>query len=201
MVCKCELGLVGLIHILEALSENHTLEELNLADNVNPNEVEALTSNFRLSEKGYNFPPTAKIEPGSVNVAASELVNAPPQEMRALDTSENQLEVADSEDELEEPRATLSGSGDCHERASLNPNVLPESQPMQKLSSSIEMARSLKLLDLSGNGFSREVSDILFAAWSGARAGLAQRHVDGKTLHYSVQGNMCCGIKSCCRKI
>ncbi|XP_057769041.1 protein TONSOKU isoform X2 [Salvia miltiorrhiza] len=185
VVCKCELGLEGVVHMLRALSENHTLEELNLADNINPDEVEALTSNFRLPEKGHNYSPAAKNE---LKVAASDLDNALPQEMCALDTGENQLEVADSEDELEKPRTTLSGSG--------------ESQPMQQLSSSVEMARSLKLLDLSGNGFSREVIDVLFSAWSsGARAGLGQRHVNGKMVHYSVQGIMCCGIKSCCSKV
>ncbi|KAH6756608.1 hypothetical protein C2S51_038907 [Perilla frutescens var. frutescens] len=168
-LCKCELGLVGVIHILQALSENCTLEELNLADNINPNEIQALTINLRLSK-----------------VAASKLVDDLPQETRALNTSENELEVADSEDELPD---ALSGLGDGR-------------QLLQELTAAIQMARCLKVLDLSGNGLSQEVTDIVFSAWSsGCRAGLAERHVDGNTVHYSVQGNKCCGIKSCCRKV
>lgn len=188
--------------MLQALSENRTLEELNLADNINPNEAEALTSNCRPSEKGYNSLPAAKADPDPLKVASPELVEALPQDMRALEPSENQLEVADSEDEREEPRATSSGPGESSKHASPNRILHPESRPMQQLSSSVEMARSLKVLDLSGNGFSQEVSDVLFSAWSsGARAGLGRRHVDGKTVHYSVQGSTCCGIKPCCRKI
>ncbi|XP_042025536.1 protein TONSOKU-like isoform X2 [Salvia splendens] len=202
VVCKCELGLEGVIHMLQALSENRTLEELNLADNINPNEAEALTSNCRPPEKGYNSSPAAKNDPDPLKVASPELVDPLPQDMCALDPSENQLEVADSEDEREEPRATSTGPGECSKHASPNRILHQESRPMQQLSSSIEMARSLKVLDLSGNGFSQEVSDVLFSAWSsGARAGLSRRHVDGKTVHYSVQGSTCCGIKPCCRKI
>ncbi|XP_047972805.1 protein TONSOKU isoform X4 [Salvia hispanica] len=202
VVCKCELGLEGVIHMLQALSENRTLEELNLADNINPNEAEALTINCRPSEKGYNSSPAAKTDPDPLNVASPELVDALPQDMSALDPSENQLEVADSEDGLEEPRATSSGPGESSKHASPNMILHQESWPMQQLSSSVKMARSLKVLDLSGNGFSQEVSDALFSAWSsGTRAGLSQRHVDGKTVHYSVQGSTCCGIKPCCRKI
>ncbi|XP_042020559.1 protein TONSOKU isoform X1 [Salvia splendens] len=202
VVCKCELGLEGVIHMLQALSENRTLEELNLADNINPNEAEALTSNCRSPEKGYDSSPAAENDPDSLKVASPEIVDALPQDMCALDPSENQLEVADSEDEREEARATSSGPGESSKHASPNRILHPESRPMQQLSSSVEMARSLKVLDLSGNGFSQEVSDVLFSAWSsGARAGLGQRHVDGKTVHYSVQGSTCCGIKPCCRKI
>lgn len=200
VVCKCELGFVGVIQMLQALSENCTLEELNLADNINPNEIQALTSNCKLSEEKYSFSPGGKNETGSLKVAASELVDALPQEMCALSTSENQLEVADSEDELE--GAQTSGPG--YRCAYASPSrILPsESQPMQEFTAAIQLARSLKLLDLSGNGLSQEVTDVLFSAWSsGARTGLAHRHVvDGNTVHYSLQGYKCCGIKSCCRK-
>lgn len=196
MVCKCELGLVGVIHMLQALSENCTLEELNLADNINPNEIQALTSNCRLSEDRNRFSPGCKNDTDSLKVAASELVDALPQEM----CGESQLEVADSEDELAEAQA--SGSGYRCAYASPSRILPPESQPMQEFTAAIQLARSLKLLDLSGNGFSQEVTDILFSAWtSGSRAGLAHRHVDGNTVHYSLQGYKCCGIKSCCRKI
>lgn len=202
VICKCELGLSGVVNTLQLLSENHSLEELNLADNINPDEIQALTSNSRSSGETHSFSPGGKNETDSLKAAASELVDALPQEMCVLNTSYHQLEVADSEDELAEGQAALSGAGNICTQASPNRILPTESQPMRDFTAAIQLATSLKLLDLSGNGFSQEVTDILFSAWSSRDgAGLARRHVDGKTVHYSLQGHECCGIKSCCRKI
>lgn len=160
MLSKCELGLIGVTRILGALSENHTIEELNLADNVCLNEIEAPTRVLRLSEE-----------------------RSKDDEVCILNTNEEQLEVADSEEEEEE------NEGDA------------ESQSVQQLANSIKMIRNLKVLDLSGNSFSVEITDMLFSAWSSqGRASLGQRHVDENIVHFSVQGSKCCGIKSCCRK-
>lgn len=199
MVCKCELGLVGVIRMLQALSENCTLEELNLADNVCPNETQALTSSFGLLEERSNSSGKGINHADSLlKVAAPEGVEALPQEMCALNTNVNQLEVADSEDDLAGIEGTSSGLEDSR----ICVPQKRESQPMQELTASVEMARYLKLLDLSCNGFSPEVTEMLFTAWSsGARAGLGQRHVDKNSVHFSVLENKCCGIKSCCRKI
>ncbi|KAL8477291.1 hypothetical protein ACS0TY_029543 [Phlomoides rotata] len=160
VLCKCELGLVGVTRVLGALSENHTIEELNVADNVSPNEIEGLTRNLR-----------------------STAERSKDEDICVLNTDEEHLEVADSEDE-EENKDDL------------------ERQSMQQLAASIKMARNLKVLDLSGNGFSGEITDMLFSAWSSQdRASLGQRHVDENIVHFSVQGSKCCGIKSCCRKL
>ncbi|KAL7102120.1 hypothetical protein ACP275_08G099500 [Erythranthe tilingii] len=180
VICKCELGFAGVVGILQALSKNCSLEELNLSENISPDETKSLTDNLELIDETSN-----------------PLLNA-------LDTNENELEVADSEDEeVAEAEATkISGLEDGHIYASQKKTIL-ECQSMQELSASIKIAGNLKLLDLSGNGFPAEITEMLFSAWSsGDRADVAQRHVDGNTLHLSVRGgNKCCGVKSCCRKI
>lgn len=150
MLCKCELGLIGVTRVLGALSENRTIEELNIAENVCPTEIKGLTGNIRLSEE------------------------------RMCDANEEHLVIADSEEENEEDTIR---------------------QSMQQFATSIKMARNLEVLDISGNGFSGEITEMLFSAWSCQdRASLGQRHVDEKIVHFSVQGRKCCGIKPCCRK-
>ncbi|KAL6551954.1 hypothetical protein OROGR_008108 [Orobanche gracilis] len=160
VVCKCEVGLAGIICLLQALSDNHSLEELNLADNVSPIEIRTLTDSLRSADESSNSLGEGVNQPDSSTL---------PHAM----CDENQKRV-----------------------------VLSECQSTRQLSASIKLAGNLKLLDLSSNGFSQKVIDILFSAWSsGARAVVAQRHVEGDTVHLSVQGNKCCGIKPCCRKI
>ncbi|KAL3650013.1 hypothetical protein CASFOL_006416 [Castilleja foliolosa] len=162
IVSKCEFGLVGIIHMLQALSKNHSLEELNLAENVGQYEIQALTDS-------------------------------------ALNTDVNEFEVADSEDDLVEAAEVAL---DSQIRTSQRRVVLSECSTVQKLSDSVKAAGNIKRLDLSGNGFSREVVDVLFSAWrSGSRAVVAQRHDDENTVHFSVEGNKCCDVKSCCRNI
>ncbi|KAK4479542.1 hypothetical protein RD792_015059 [Penstemon davidsonii] len=159
VVNKCSLGLMGILDILKALSTNSYLEELNLAENVKLGEIQTLFG---------------AIDP---MVQISKDLNQP---------DENELEVADSEDDLE-------GVDICSSE---------KKKFISELTNSITMARELKVLNLSCNGFSKEVTEILFTAWSlNARAGLAQRHVEENTVHLSVQGRKCCGIKSCCRRI
>ncbi|KAL3824491.1 hypothetical protein ACJIZ3_020520 [Penstemon smallii] len=163
VVNKCSLGLMGILHILKALSTNGYLEELNLAENVKSGEIQTLF--------------------GAVDPMV-QISSTLQKDFNRLD--ENELEVADSEDDLE-------GVDIC----SSEKNFF-----LSELTNSITMARELKVLDLSHNGVSKEAADSLFTAWSlGARAGLAQRHVEENTVHLSVQGRKCCGIKSCCRRI
>ncbi|KAL6523140.1 hypothetical protein OROHE_016435 [Orobanche hederae] len=187
VICKCEVGLAGIICLLQALSDNHSLEELNLAGNVSPIEIRPLTDSIRSADESSN--------------SLGEGVNQPDSSTLTHDMcDENQLEVADNQVEVE---ATLSGCKDSQIRCTSQKRVvLSQCQSTRKLSASIKLAGNLKLLDLSSNGFSQEVIDVLFSAWSsGARAGVAQRHVEGDTVHLSLQGNKCCGIKPCCRKI
>ncbi|KAG8383782.1 hypothetical protein BUALT_Bualt04G0049500 [Buddleja alternifolia] len=190
VVCKCELGLIGIIRMVQALSENCSLEELNLSENVNRSEIQALTDSFVLvGESSSSLQKDLNQHDSSLKV---------PQEMWAPNTNENELEVADSEDDEVGAEAILSGL-EGQKR-----NCVTESQLMQEFSASIKMIGNLKLLDLSDNGFSQDVTKMLFSAWSssGCRAGVAVRHVEENTiLHFSVQGKQCCGTKSCCRRI
>ncbi|PIN21063.1 Ran GTPase-activating protein [Handroanthus impetiginosus] len=203
VVCKCELGLDGVIHLLQALADNCSLEELNLAENISSNEIQALRESLGLveetstsSQKGINQTNSFLKSP------APEGVKAFPQETCALNTNEGQLEVADSEDDLDGVEATLSGLDDINICTSQKRTPLSDCKYMQDLTTSIKMAGNLKLLDLSRNGLSVEIRESLFLAWSsGVRADVAQRHIDENTIHFSAQGYKCCGIKPCCRKI
>ncbi|KAL0350415.1 UNVERIFIED_CONTAM: protein TONSOKU [Sesamum radiatum] len=204
VVSKCELGLVGLICMLQALSQNCSLEELILADNISPNEIQALTDNSGLVEQNSNsLQGDINQSKSSLHALAPEGVETLPQEMCGLNTNENQLEVADSEDDDQVGvEVTLSATVGSQIRTPQSRICLSECQSMQELIASIKMAGNLKMLDLSQNGFPREVTELLFSAWSsGPRASVADSHVDGNIVHFSVQGNKCCSIKSCCRKI
>ncbi|KAK4393815.1 protein TONSOKU [Sesamum angolense] len=204
VVSKCELGLVGLICMLQALSQNCSLEELILADNISPNEIQALTDNSGLVEQNSNSLQGEFNQPkSSLHALAPDGVETLPQEMCGLNTNENQLEVADSEDDDQVGvEVTLSATVGSQIRTPPSRICLSECQSMQELIASIKMAGNLKMLDLSQNGFPREVTELLFSAWSsGPRASVADSHVDGNIVHFSVQGNKCCSVKSCCRKI
>ncbi|KAH1135194.1 hypothetical protein GLYMA_05G189400v4 [Glycine max] len=51
---KCQLGLAGILHIIEALAENSCLEELNLADNSVPTEVSSLQYDLSVKSCSQN---------------------------------------------------------------------------------------------------------------------------------------------------
>lgn len=102
------------------------------------------------------------------------------------------LEVADSEDEQIEERTATSSS-----------LSLPRKNHIVKeLSIALAVANQLQILDLSNNGFSFEALETLYMSWSSSssRTGIAQRHVKEEIVHFYVEGKMCCGVKSCCRK-
>ncbi|GKD93687.1 hypothetical protein Tco_1373524, partial [Tanacetum coccineum] len=77
------------------------------------------------------------------------------------------------------------------------------SDPKGKLSSAIANAIHLRLLDVSNNGFSEEVGETLYNAWSArSRCGVTKRHIEGNILHLSVEPKQCCKIKpSCCTRL
>lgn len=75
-----------------------------------------------------------------------------------------------------------------------------KSRFIYELSSAISMAKHLRLLDISNNGFSKQVGESLYTAWSNSRGGLTQRHIQGSTIHLSVEPNQCCNIKPCCTR-
>ncbi|XP_022884500.1 protein TONSOKU [Olea europaea var. sylvestris] len=202
VVCKCQLGLVGVCQMLKALSKNCSLEELNLAENVSPDEIHSLQHAF--SSVNENLNPLQKDldqAESLFEVLQQDKVQTVEQESSAVNMNENQLEVADSEDDLVGVEATLSGLKDSRMNSSQK-TLLSECQFVQELVAAIKMVGQLQLLDLSQNGFSQEVAEMLYIAWSsGARAGVAQQHIEENAFHLSVNGKKCCSIRSCCKRI
>lgn len=102
------------------------------------------------------------------------------------------LEVADSEDEQTEEQTATSSSLSLPRRNHI----------VKELSTALSMANQLQILDLSNNGFSVEALETLYMSWSASssRTGIAQKHVKDEIVHFYVEGKICCGVKSCCRK-
>ncbi|KAL0379189.1 UNVERIFIED_CONTAM: protein TONSOKU [Sesamum radiatum] len=145
VVSKCELGLVGLICMLQALSQNCSVEELILADNISPDEIQALTSNSGLMEQNSNSLQRDINQPtSSLHMLAPDGVETLPHEMCGVNTNENQLEVADSEDDDQGVEVTLSATVGNQIRTPPNRICLSECQSMQELIASIKMAGNLK---------------------------------------------------------
>ncbi|EPS65129.1 hypothetical protein M569_09649, partial [Genlisea aurea] len=172
---KCQLGLVGTIRVLQALSENDSLEELNVSGNADP-----APDDLRVDDD--SFPQIL-------------LRAATPEKNDDDDDGGRHEVVADSEDDLE-------ADDDVKMVACSSASPSSKKGYMQELAASVRTAAKLKALDLSDNGFSREVAEILFSEWSSSesRAGFPHSHVDGNLVHFSVWGHRCCGIKPCCRK-
>ncbi|WRX08592.1 hypothetical protein QQP08_001079 [Theobroma cacao] len=82
----------------------------------------------------------------------------------------SKLEVADSEDD-EIRVGTVASEFDDSCASSCQRNSSMEGQFIQELSTAI-----------------------------GLRVGLAWRHIENQTVHFSVEGNKCCRVKSCCKK-
>lgn len=191
IVNKCELGLNGVLQVVQALQTNVSLQELNLAENVNACEIQALSDSIRIDE---NLSSLLKVpEPDVAEALASDI--------NAHETFYNQLEVADSEDDNQEVDAALSGLEEGNACSSETRTRLSGCPCMQQLTSSIKTADKLQLLDLSDNTFPLEIAEMLFLAWSsGVRTGSALKHIAENILHFSVLGTKCCGIKPCCRR-
>lgn len=198
---KCQLGLVGLIRILEALAENCALEELNLAANVCLDESHNLPHNFLIVKESSNsFQTDLNFITSSVKV--SECEEAASQEFCAADTDCNQLEVADSEDDKVGVKPSASGIDDSCMSSSKKDLSNVGCQFIQELSNTISNAKHLKILDLSDNGFSEQVAETLYSAWSSSsRASSVESHIQGNIIHFKVQGTNCCSLKPCCRRI
>ncbi|KAE8705157.1 protein TONSOKU-like isoform X2 [Hibiscus syriacus] len=89
---------------------------------------------------------------------------------------------------------------DCY-GSSCQRNSTLDCKLIQEFSLANGMAKRLQLLDLSDNGLSIQASEALYSAWSsGSKAGSSRRHIDDRIVHFSVEGNKCCGLKPCCRK-
>ncbi|WOG82117.1 hypothetical protein DCAR_0101279 [Daucus carota subsp. sativus] len=192
---KCQLGVVCLLRTLEALAENLVLEELNLAANTCSGEVNSLSLNFNGTLNSMH----ADLSFANSSVKASACNDA---HGASVDPDIDQLEVADSEDDLDSTKPSVSGIHGSSMSFSEKYSSNLESQFIQELSSAISRAKHLQMLDLSDNGFSEQHAETLYHAWSAnSRAPVAARHIEGNVVHLKVQGNYCCGLKPCCRKI
>ncbi|PAN08597.1 hypothetical protein PAHAL_1G423100 [Panicum hallii] len=186
---RCNLGLAGIVCIIQALSGNDQLEELRLAENTNSalkriiqygDMQEVSTTN---EQKQCNNPETSNaIARGNLDL-------------------EN-MQVADSEDEAEnENHCALSGPHrSC--ASSSQKNSYSSCQIIQELAEALISAKQLKVLDLSRNGLSDEAIQSLHSAWASVPRGdgMAQKHVNKDVVHFSVDGMRCCGMKPCCRR-
>ncbi|KAK9272896.1 hypothetical protein L1049_003275 [Liquidambar formosana] len=198
---KCQLGLAGVLQIIQALEENDSLEELNLAENAHLDKRYALQYDLAAKSSLQSFPSNLNVSESSPKKCAPKEVDGAQERLCSVNTECNQLEVADSEDDLIRVEPAVSGFDDsCTSSCQRNPSF-PECQYIQELSTAIGNAKQLKLLDLSNNGFSTQIAETFYTAWSlSSRAALAQRHIKEQTIHLLVQGIKCCGVKPCCRR-
>lgn len=181
--------------------ENNSLEELNLADNADLDKDFTLECDSTAKGSMESLPSKLNISDSSPKECALKEDDGALQKYCTVNTDCNQLEVADSEDDQIRVEPVVSGFDDsCTSSCRMNP-LLSNCQFTQSLSNAIGIAKQLKLLDLSGNGFSTQTAESLYSAWSSSsRAGLAERHIKEQIFHLSVQGVKCCGLKPCCRR-
>ncbi|XP_048233146.1 protein TONSOKU isoform X2 [Ricinus communis] len=211
---KCQLGLTGVLQVIKTLSENHHLEELHVADNSSQDEkhmmrydsttrcsADLLQPNFSTSESSLKVcgPKKAETENEALKVCAPEKADINHEALCAVNTDCNQLEVADSEDNEIRVEAGPEFDDSCTSSSQKNSSL--ECQFIQELSAAISMAKQLKLLDLSNNGFSNPVAETLSNAWSSRfTTDVSWRHIKDQIIHFSMSDEMCCRRKPCCRK-
>ncbi|KAK7318472.1 hypothetical protein RJT34_03174 [Clitoria ternatea] len=187
---KCRLGLAGVLHIIEALAENSCLEELNLADNSVPNEASALQ--YDLSLKSCSQDPEQRLENTKLDYNQEVLCS--------LNTSHQQLEVADSEDIPVRVEAAASRVDDsCASSCQRNSSSL--CHLTQQFSIAISKAKNLQLLDLSNNDFSAQAAETFYGSWITLRPLSSHKHVAEQIIHFSTKENKCCRVKPCCKKV
>ncbi|KAK7358853.1 hypothetical protein VNO77_00793 [Canavalia gladiata] len=187
---KCQLGLAGVLHIIEALAENSCLEELNLADNSVPNEVSALQCDLSVKSCSQNQEQKLDI----IKVDDNQEV------LCSLNTAYHQLEVADSEDTPARVEAAASGIDDSC-ASSCQRNSSPECHFTQLFSVAIGKAKNLQLLDLSNNDFSAQAAETFYNSWATLRSFSSQKHITEQVIHFSTKENKCCRVKPCCKKV
>uniref|UniRef100_A0A0A9A5L3 Uncharacterized protein n=1 Tax=Arundo donax TaxID=35708 RepID=A0A0A9A5L3_ARUDO len=185
---RCNLGLTGIVRIIQALSGNDQLEELRMAENTNL----ALEKTLQYGEDMQEVSTTTEHKqcnnPGVNNYTAPG------------DVDLENMQVPDSEDEADnENQCAISGPhGSCASSSQKNSHYLI----IQELAHALISAKQLKVLDLSQNGLSEEDIQSLYSAWaSGPRGdGMARKHLSKEVMHFSVDGMRCCGLKPCCRR-
>ncbi|KAF1867268.1 hypothetical protein Lal_00049697 [Lupinus albus] len=185
---KCELGLAGILQIIEALAENSCLEELNLADNSVPNDLATLQ--YDLSIKGCS----QKQEPKADNMKVDD-------NQEVLYTDYHQLEVVDSEELLTRVEATASGVEDGCVSSYQRNSPSPECYFTNQFSIAVGKAKNLQLLDLSNNDFSAQAVETFYSSWTTLRPVSSQKHITERIIHFSTMENKCCRVKPCCKKV
>ncbi|BAF10240.2 Os02g0784100 [Oryza sativa Japonica Group] len=183
---RCNLGLAGIVGIIQALAGNDRLEELRIAENTNL----ALQRTLQYDEDAQDVSPGTD-QNQRTNAEANDRIDP------------DKMEVPDSEDEeavYEDTRAATGSDGSC--ASSCQRNSSSGCHAIQELADAIISAKQLKVLDLSRNGLSEEDIQSLYSAWaSGPRGdGMARRHVAKEVVHFAVDGMNCCGLKPCCRR-
>ncbi|XP_015955901.1 protein TONSOKU isoform X1 [Arachis duranensis] len=184
---KCQLGLAGVLHIIEALAENNSLEELNLADNTVPNELYSLKSD--LTVKGDTEKHDQILD--TIKLAGNQEVHC------SVNLDYHQLEVADSEDDT--VKAAASGIDDSASSCQRNSSSA-ECLLTQQLAVAIGKAKKLQLLDLSNNAFSSEAAETFYNSWTSVRVP-SQKHINEGIMHFSTKEKKCCRVKPCCKKV
>ncbi|KAG2242270.1 hypothetical protein Bca52824_095884 [Brassica carinata] len=186
---KCHLKLSGILCIIQALSDNKNLEELNISENAKMDETlfgEAVNGSSEMRQKEHGACESIT----SIGCDTKHHCQNPDKAQALCESNMDcdDLEVADSEDEqVEEQTATSSSLS------------LPgKNHIIKELSTALAVANQLQILDLSNNGLSVEALEKLYIAWSSSesRTGIAQRHVKDEIVHFMLKGR-CCGVKPC----
>ncbi|XP_012086071.1 protein TONSOKU isoform X1 [Jatropha curcas] len=196
---KCQLGLTGVLQVIQALSENDNLEKLYLADNAEPEKNYMLEYNSTAKQSSDILQQNFNTPESSSKMIAPKEVDSNQQVSCSVNTDCNQLEVADSEDKLIGVEAGPEVEDSC--TSSCQKDSSSECQFIQDLSTAISMANHLQLLDISNNGFSNLVAEALYKAWSSrVGTGSAWKHIKDQIIHFSTEMNKCCRLKPCCRR-
>ncbi|KAL6227965.1 hypothetical protein ACLB2K_001919 [Fragaria x ananassa] len=192
---KCQLGISGVLQIIQALSGNVCLEELNLAENADLGKEQSFDEK---KDKEYSAP-YDMAEKGNVGLSQPNLNMPKSSPLVYAPNDVSQLEVADSEDDEVGVEAAASARDESCSSSYRRISSSTECQFLEEFCTAIDMAKNLRFLDLSKNGFSKQSAEILYSSWSRSRSESARRHIKDKTIHFFVEGMKCC-VKSCCRK-
>ncbi|CAH8321495.1 unnamed protein product [Eruca vesicaria subsp. sativa] len=190
---KCHLKLSGILCIIQALSDNKNLEELNISENAKMDETlfgELVNGSSEMEQKEHGTCESITV----MDKTHSEHCQNPDREQELCESNMecDGLQVADSEDEQTEEHTATSSSLSLPRKNHI----------IKELSTALAVANQLQVLDLSNNGLTVEALETLYMGWSssGTRSGIVQRHVKDEIVHFYVEGKMCCGVESCCRK-
>ena len=110
VLSKCHLGLLGVLRILQALSENLSLEDLYLADNANLDKFNTLQYDSTVTECSKSMQTNHNMSDSSFKISLQEEVEAAQRGWFAANS--DQLGAADSEDDPNRMEPAVSGSSE-----------------------------------------------------------------------------------------